>query len=50
MIGVETVGEAIHELQFGAQLEERKVEVASYADFKESIEPFQFYYVIVFAR
>ena len=32
MISIESVAESVDELQFGAQLEERQVEVAAYAE------------------
>lgn len=40
VFGVKTVAETIHELQFGTQFEERKIEIASYAHFQEYVGAF----------
>lgn len=46
VIGVETVCEAVHEFQFGAQFEVRQVEVAAHPHFKKGIKLFEFEIVV----
>ena len=50
MAGVETVDESIAELQFGAQLEIRQIEVAAQTKFEEHVVTLQLYVVVVLAR
>ena len=46
MIFIETVGEAVAELQFGNEFEEWKIKVASESYFHKSVVAFQLYYVL----
>ena len=48
MFGVETVGEAVGEFQFGAQLEVGKIKIESCSDFGQDIILFQLDVVVVF--
>ena len=50
MAGVETVDKSIAELQFGAQLEIRQIEVAAQTKFEEHVVTLQLYVVVVLAR
>ena len=50
VVGVETVGKTVCELQFGAQLKEGKVEVASQSRFQKDIIFLHLQIVVVLVR
>lgn len=48
MVLVQAVGQAIEELQFGSQLEEGEIEIASRSYLDEEVRPFEFEVIVLF--